>query len=89
MEMQWIGWRACWEMLTKEKAEAARIVELIELLVADEGNSCQVVCPNPDWNDLPNRVIEVSAEWTDWKPRRFGGDTLLAALEAAVKCRPE
>ena len=48
----------------------------------NEGASVTILCPNPDDGMYANE-IEVCDEWTGWKPRRFGGDTLAEALEAA------
>ncbi len=60
-----------------------RIVELIEMLVADEGASLTINCPNPDFEG-PQRTIDVSDYWTEWHAARFEGDTLQASLEAAL-----
>lgn len=60
-----------------------RIVELIELLVENEGASVEIMCPNPD--GPPYRAIEVSDDWTGWQPQRFSGESLGACLEAALK----
>jgi len=62
---------------------AAEAWRLIENLRAPEGHSITLLCNNPDFNGQPNCVIEVCAEWTNWEPKRFTGDTILIALIAA------
>lgn len=66
--------------------EAIRILYAIDLLRDDEGNSVEIMCPNPD--GPPHQAIEVTAIWTDWQPRRFTGDTLLDALDSAIEAMP-
>lgn len=66
--------------------QCERIVELIEMLVADEGAELSIACPNPDF-DGPQRIIDVCDQWTDWDNARFEGDTLQEALEAALTSR--
>ena len=56
---------------------------LIEALRADEGSSVTILCDNPDFNGQPNCAIEVNGDWTDWKDRRFTGDTVLDCLQKA------
>lgn len=60
-----------------------RIVELIEMLVEDEGSSLTIMCKNPDFVG-PNRIIDVCDHWTEWQAARFEGETLEDALEAAL-----
>lgn len=64
-----------------------RIVELIELLTADDGSSLEILCPNADFNGQPDRAIEVTDSWTEWEPKRFGANTLLECLEAAMTAK--
>jgi hypothetical protein len=59
---------------------AAEAWRLVENLRAPEGHSITLLCDNPDFNGQPNCAIEVCAEWTNWEPKRFTGDTILAAL---------
>lgn len=73
--------------------DAGTIVDAIEawwllnVLRSNEGATIEIVCPNPDFNGQPNEVVDVTDDWTLWKPRRFGGDTLLDALRAAYTVR--
>lgn len=64
---------------------AEQTLALIDQLRAGEGNSVEICCDNPDFNGQPNCRINVTADWTDWMPKGFAGDTLLAALEAAAR----
>lgn len=63
------------------------IVNCINILRNEEGSSVEILCENPDGE--PTNVVVVSDDWTDWEPRRFGGNTLLDALRAAVAARTE
>lgn len=60
---------------------------LIEQLRANEGATIEICCSNPDFNGQPNEVVVITDDWTAWKPRRFGADTLLEALRAAKTVR--
>jgi hypothetical protein len=53
----------------------------------EEGDAVTIVSDNADFNGLPNCAVDCVGEWTDWKERRFGGDTLTLALHAAVVAR--
>ncbi len=64
--------------------EAEQIVEALNKLRADEGNMVMLVCPNPDFNGLPDEVVDVSGDWNAHQITRYGGDTLLQALQRAV-----
>lgn len=55
----------------------------LEALLGDEGNAVEVLCENPEGTGPDNRAVEVTADWTDWKPRRFYGHTPLDAIVAA------
>ena len=67
--------------------DAVAIVEALNTLRRNEGASVCLNCDNPDFNDLPNVIIEVCDEWTGWQPQRFGGDSLVAALRKALQAR--
>lgn len=67
--------------------ENANIVAMINELRAEEGSSVTIVCDNPDFNDLPDRAVDCSGEWTNGSEERFGGDTLAQALAAAVAAK--
>lgn len=57
---------------------------LIRELTQGEGESLNILCPNPDFGaGSPNYAVELSSEAWDYEPMRFGGDSLLAALKAA------
>lgn len=87
--------RAClaagWASHDVEPEPAGMIVALLDSLRDDEGNSIEIACPNREGS--PNQVIEVTADWTNWAPRRFEGDSLLDCLleahYAAVAVRPQ
>lgn len=53
----------------------------LEDLRSDEGDSVTLFCDNPE--GPPNNAIECNGGWTDWNDRRFSGETLEAAVEAA------
>ena len=55
----------------------------IVALTSEEGEAVTINAPNPDFNDLPDYGVDVIGAWTDWTPVRFGGDTLLMALDNA------
>jgi hypothetical protein len=57
----------------------------IHALRADEGDSVTILCDNPE--GPPNNAVECCGFWTEWNDLRFGGETLLAALQAAVADR--
>jgi hypothetical protein len=55
----------------------------LEALLTDEGNAVEVLCENPEGTGPDNRAVEVTADWTNWEPRRFYGHTPLDAVLAA------
>lgn len=57
--------------------------DLIERLREAEGNSVTLICDNHDFNGQPNAAVICNGDWTLWTDRRFTGDTVLQALEAA------
>ena len=57
---------------------------MIEKMRADEGSSVEILCDNPDFNEQPNNAVIASGDWTDWQEIRFTGDTIDAALGAAL-----
>lgn len=67
--------------------DAIEAWSLIEQLRANEGATIEICCSNPDFNGQPNEVVVITDDWTAWKPRRFGADTLLEALRAAKTVR--
>ncbi len=62
-------------------AEAWRYVELLR---ADEGNSVEIVCDNPDFDGQPNSKVNCIGDWTGWVEQPFTGDSVLQALQAAM-----
>ena len=64
-----------------------RNVELINELRKEEGACVTIFCDNPDFNGEPNVYVEVTSDWTDFKTARFGGDTLVKALETAAEAK--
>lgn len=68
--------------IRKEINDRLSVLNYIDALRKDEGNSVTILCDNPDFGG-PASAVEVCGDWTDWKDRRFAGDTLLSALERA------
>lgn len=63
---------------------AIQYVALVDLLRRDQGNSVIILCDNEEAETLAEQcAVEVCAYWTQWKERRFYGETVLAALQAA------
>lgn len=56
-------------------------MQLINKLRSVEADSVNVLCDNPE--GPPNNAVECNGGWTVYRDRRFGGDTLLAALRSA------
>lgn len=63
---------------------AAAFCIALEALRSDEGHSVEVLCDDPE-AEAPERqcAVEVTGDWTGWKPRRFYGRTPLEAILAA------
>lgn len=62
--------------------------EKLTYLRADEGDSVTLLCDNLDpASPDQNNAIECNGGWTDWKDRRFQGETLGAAVQAAVEAK--
>jgi hypothetical protein len=86
-------WEALSEMVVWRQstsgsvAEWAGVVRMIDGLRAGEGSSVDVLCENPEGTGPDNHAVDVFGEWTDWCPRRFYGQTLHAALAAAVDAK--
>jgi hypothetical protein len=57
---------------------AQNILFFIGELTYEEGSSVEIFCDNPD--PPPGSAVEVTAGWTNWKPRRFEGKNLCDAL---------
>lgn len=67
-------------MQMAEHMQDAACMERINLLQASGAEVTIMRVASPS-----NRAIEVCAEWTGWNHRRFVGETLLRALNAAVQ----
>lgn len=63
--------------------ESVGIIACLERLRANEGATVTFLCDNPDFDMLPDRTVVVCDDWTGWEDRRFGGNSLLEALQAA------
>lgn len=55
----------------------------IEVLRQPEGACVRILCDNPEGSGPDNAAVEISSDWTDWKPRRFTGHVVADALHAA------
>lgn len=77
-------WRAKWNSL---QDQTRPFLEMLNALRAEEGDSITLLADNADFNGQPNNVVECCGAWTDWQERRFGGDTLHAAVLAAYRAR--
>ncbi|MCI1143182.1 hypothetical protein MOP88_14125 [Sphingomonas sp. WKB10] len=60
---------------------------LIQRLRDEEADSVTILCDNPD--GPPNAAVECCGFWTGFAERRFEGDTIVAALGAAVAAKDE
>lgn len=69
--------------LAFQRDHLCSIVEPLNRLRQDEGNTVLILCDNPDFGGAQS-AVEVSADWTEWKRRRFEADNLAGALQAAV-----
>ena len=75
------------ELQQREIERLQEIVGAIEELRSEEGDSVTIISPNANFNDQPNEAIEVCGDWTNWLDKRFTGETLREALQAAVKAK--
>jgi hypothetical protein len=67
----------------------AGCMRLINTLRSDEGSSVEIFCDNADFNVLPNCLIAITDDWTEWVRKEFRADTLIAALAQAEAERKE
>lgn len=52
--------------------KANEIVAMINRLRGEEGHSLAILCDNPEAESADSQTgVEVCADWTDWKERRF------------------
>lgn len=69
-------------------AEAEKLVQFVDELRKDEGDAVEILCQNPE--PPPNFAVVCRGDWccgteeSYMLGRRFEGETLLAALKAAV-----
>lgn len=77
---------ASWVRQASELVESSdsEIVSLINALRKDEGHSVSLHNDNADFNGLPDCVIEVCGDYTDWNAKQFRAGTVIAALRLAV-----
>jgi hypothetical protein len=71
----------------KLAAIALEKLGLIDRLRAGEGWAVTIVADNADF-DGPNSIIEVTADWTNWEPKRFPGESVLHCLRTAWAAMP-
>ncbi len=64
--------------------QCAKVCKAITELRSTEGGSVEIVADNSDF-DGPNNMIWCRGNWTGWEQEHFTGDTILQALEEAVK----
>lgn len=67
--------------------ELWEIYSHLQLLRSEEASQVTFTAPNPDDNDLPNEVVGVKDQWTEWLEVDFRGETLLECLRKAVDAR--
>ena len=65
-------------------AEAVEIWRIIEVLTDEEGDTVNVLCPNPDFNGQPGYAIECNGSWTNWEDRRFADDNQVECFRIAL-----
>jgi len=67
--------------------EFKEFYELLKTLRADEACQITFTSPNPEFNDVPDEVVEVKDLWTEWCVKEFRGDSLLRCMRDAVRAR--
>lgn len=70
--------------MTKSIEDAAKLWFLIETLSSEEGDSVTILCPNPDFNNLPDYAIECNGYFTNYQDRRFTGNNYFECLQEAL-----
>lgn len=68
-----------------EKMPKAMLMDRINELRKNEGDSVRILCDNPE--GPPNNAIECCGDWTDWKDRRFVGERLIDCLNDACRAK--
>jgi hypothetical protein len=74
---------AAWLRRREQAKTALATLSLIEKLTEDEGTTITLSGGNLDFNGLPNHVVTVNAEWTQWHDRDYRADTRLLCLVMA------
>ena len=59
------------------------MIGFIDELRKEEGHTVLIASDNPDFGGA-GCCVEVTGDYTDWKPKRYEGENLLHALENAV-----
>lgn len=57
---------------------------MIEELTEPEAHSVTLHADNPDFNGLPNCVVSVCGDYTEWEEKEFRADTLEDCLAPAL-----
>ncbi len=73
------------ERATLDRLYTPTFIHMLHGLRSEEGDSLTLLADNGD--GPPNNAVECCGSWTDWKERRFSGDTLDAAMRAAYHAR--
>lgn len=63
---------------------AVAIWRLIESLSQNEGDNVTILCPNYDFNNLPDYAIECNGQWTNYEDHRIYGNSYLECLTTAI-----
>lgn len=58
-------------------------LEMINELRANEGAELILYCDNPNFKGN-NNAIAIIDDWTDWKEKRYEGETLIECLQKAL-----
>ena len=67
--------------------ELWEIYSHLQLLRSEEASQVTFTASNPDFNEMPEEVVEVKDLWTEWCGKDFRGATLLECLRKAVEAR--
>lgn len=61
------------------------VIERVEAITAEEGASVSFICPNPDFNGLPNEAVMVCSSATNWDEITYRADTLAECLDLHLR----
>lgn len=73
--------------LREHCAALEAIVNPLNELRQDEYSSVEFICDDPNFDGQPEAGVNVCGAWTDWRPRRFTGDTVAACLAKALEAK--